>query len=82
MIELTIPVIAFWFAAVTGVPQRIPLLKRKPFTCSKCMAFWLSLAWQIKLGFTLESVVIIAISSLSAWLLEVICVKLQIPFNR
>ena len=82
MISYFIPLIAFWFARVTGVPQSFTILNRKPFACSKCMGMWLSLINEICSGFTVDSLWIIPITSLCAYLLEcVIAVKLKLPVN-
>ncbi len=81
MIEIMIPFIAYWFAKITGLPQRFTIINRKPFNCPKCFAFWLALAYQIKKGFTLESIVIICISSLMAWVIERFVISLKIITN-
>ena len=76
-----IPFIAFWFASVTGLPQRRQITNRKPFTCPKCLSFWLALFYQLHIGFTIDSLFIIPLTSLGAWVIEVVCIKLKIPFN-
>ena len=81
MISYFIPLIAFWFARVTGIPQAFTILNRKPFACSKCMGMWLSLINELCLGFTVDSLWIIPISSLCAYLLEVIAKKSNLPLN-
>lgn len=83
MIEILIPFVAFWFAGVSVVPQSITLLNRKPFVCSKCMGFWIALGYQITIGFNgWQSIIIIAMSSLFAYLIEWMTGKLNIPFNK
>lgn len=82
----TIPFIAFWIACIIGIPQRIRfafnLKSFKPFTCSKCMGFWLALLWQIKVGFSYESLAIIPLSSLTAYFIEWFCaIKLKMKLN-
>lgn len=77
-----IPFIAFWFANITGIPQRRPITNRKPFTCSKCMGAWLALIYQYYLGFTIESLFIIPLSSLGAYLIECLAEKLKLPLHK
>jgi hypothetical protein len=81
MIEILIPFIAFWFARVTGIPQRIKLTNRKPFACAKCMGMWLALTHQIYIGFHYESIAIIAISSLMAWVIEMFALRINLRLN-
>jgi len=76
-----IPFIAFWFAGITNIPQSIRLLNRKPFNCPKCMGFWLALIYQLYIGFTIDSLFIIPLSSLGAYLIEQLFVKLRLPYN-
>ena len=76
-----IPFIAVWFARITGIPQRIKLLSRKPFDCPKCLAFWMSLFYQIHIGFTIYSVSIIVFCSIAAYLLEYYSEKIKLPLN-
>ena len=82
-----IPFIAFWFTSITGIPQRFTLLNhkpfnRKPFNCPKCGAFWLALIYQLYIGFTIDSLFIIPLSSLGAYLIEMVFVKLNLPYNK
>lgn len=81
MISYFIPLIAFWFARVTGVPQAFTILNRKPFNCSKCSGFWLSLINELCSGFTVDSLWIIPITSLCAYVIELIAGKLKLPLN-
>jgi len=81
-ITILIPLVAFWFANITGIPQGVPAFKRKPFNCAKCLAFWVALAYQIYSGFTLDSVWVIALSSLGGYLWEVVFTKLRISINK
>ena len=80
-IVICIPFVAFWFACITGLPQKLKRMNRKPFTCSKCMGFWLATGYQIYLGFCLNSIVIIALSSLAAWFIERLSTKSKMHFN-
>lgn len=34
----------FYFIEMARIPERITLLKRKPFTCVMCLSVWTSLA--------------------------------------
>jgi hypothetical protein len=81
MISYFIPLIAFWFARVTGVPQAFTILNRKPFACSKCMGMWLALINELCSGFTVDSLWIVPLTSFSAWVLELIAGKLKLPLN-
>lgn len=77
-----IPFIAFWFTSITGLPQRIKLTNRKPFTCPKCGAFWLALSYQSYIGFTIDSLFIIPLTSLAAYLIEQLFIKVNLPYNK
>lgn len=87
MIEFLIPFIAFWFANITGIPQRIKKAwkvdKLRPFDCAKCLSFWISLWYQLdQYGWRgWDTVCIVAVSSLIGWLLPNIALKLKIPIN-
>ena len=80
-----IPFIAFWFACVTGVPQKFRNAFKKdrlrPFDCTKCMAFWLALIHELFAGFTHESILLIPICSLAGWLIESVAIKIKLPIN-
>jgi hypothetical protein len=75
-----IPFIAFWFTSITGLPQRF--FNKKPLNCSKCFSFWLALAYQLYIGFTIDSLFIIPLSSLAAYLIEQLFIKLNLPYNK
>lgn len=46
------------------------------------MGFWLALLWQIKVGFSYESLAIIPLSSLTAYFIEWFCaIKLKMKLN-
>lgn len=81
MTSYFIPLIAFWFARVTGIPQAFTILNRKPFVCSKCCSFWLALIHEICVGFSSDSWWYIPMCSLSAYLIEMIAGKLKLPLN-
>ena len=84
MIKLFIPLIAFWIASVTGIPQKFARAWQcsgKPFTCPKCLAFWMALCHEAYFGFSMDSIWYVPLCSLMAWLLEVICIKLKLPIN-
>ena len=84
MISYFIPLIAFWFARVTGVPQKVSFaFKRrvKPFDCPFCLSFWLALTHEICTGFDVDSLWYIPVCSLIGWILELIAGKLKLPLN-
>ena len=76
-----IPIIAFWFAKITFIPQSITVLRRKPFNCSKCMGFWLGLFYQFAEWKGIDSIIIACLTSFGAYLLEVVFEKLKIKVN-
>lgn len=84
-VTIFIPFVAFWFTNITGIPQKFRRAFQKdsfkPFDCSKCLAFWLALGWQLKLGFNWDSVVIVTMSSFIGYLLYAYSKKLNIPIN-
>ena len=84
-IAISIPLIAFWWANITGIPQKFRRAFQKdslkPFDCTKCLSFWLSLFYQLYLGFTLNSIVVICLSSLASYLIYVLFKKLNIIIN-
>lgn len=77
-----IPFIAFWFACITGLPQKIVLTNRKPFTCPKCCSFHLALIWQLIHGFTIDSLWIVPMSSFMAVIIDYSWQGLKLPTNR
>lgn len=84
MIKLFIPLIAFWIASVTGVPQKFARALQKsgkPFTCCVCLGFWLAIIHEWYFGFTIDSLWYIPISSLSAWLIQCLALKLKFSIN-
>jgi hypothetical protein len=81
MNEILIPFVAFWFTSITGLPQKLPITNRKPLNCGKCLSFWLALAYQLYIGFTLQSLFIIPLSSMGAYLIERVFIKLRLPYN-
>lgn len=84
MIKLFIPLIAFWIASVTGIPQKFARALQKsgkPFTCPKCLAFWMALAHEAYFGFNEDSLWYVPTCSFIAWLLESICIRLKININ-
>lgn len=34
----------FYFIEMTRIPEKIKLIKRKPFTCMMCLSVWVSLS--------------------------------------
>lgn len=84
-IVILIPIVAFWFTNITGIPQGVKRAwnksKLRPMDCPKCMAFWIALSYQIPY-FNKYSIVIICLSSLAAYLIEVLAEKLKLPINR
>lgn len=85
-ITILIPVISFWFACITGIPQRFKFaFKRsalKPFDCSKCLSFWIALIYQIPHFSFWTTLSICAINSLAAYLLEFFAEKFKLPINK
>lgn len=85
MHELLIPVIAFWFANITGIPQKIRnglgKQRLKPLDCAKCLAFWLALIQQLIEGFNYNSLYVLPLCSMAAYLIERAFVYLKIPYN-
>lgn len=78
-----IPVVAFWFSGVTGIPQRIKFINRKPFNCAKCFAFWLAFVYQMNLGYHGWSAwMLICGSSFFAWIIERIMIRFNIFYNK
>lgn len=76
-----IPLIAFWFAKITGIPQYLRLTNRKPFNCPKCMGFWLGFIWQCHEGLSTDTYWILPLISLQAYLIEVIAERFKLPLN-
>jgi hypothetical protein len=85
LILISIPFIAFWFANITGIPQAFKRAfqkeKLRPFDCSKCLSFWMALAYQAYIGFTFESIFIACMSSFFAWVIVAIVDYLEIKVN-
>ena len=84
MISYFIPLIAFWFARVTGVPQKFKFaFKRrvKPFDCPFCFSFWLALVHEICTGFDVDSLWYFPLCSLFAYIIVLIAGKLKLPLN-
>lgn len=85
LISIFIPLVAFWFTNITGIPQKIRTAYEKkslkPFDCPKCFAFWLGLAYQIPY-WNNYSFVIAVLSSVAGWLLENLATKFNFPINR
>lgn len=82
----SIPFIAFWFANITGIPQKFKRALKKerfrPFDCSKCLSFWLAFTHEYYFGFSINSLYYIPLCSLAGWVLQVICNKLNILINQ
>lgn len=84
MIKLFIPLIAFWIASVTGIPQKFARALQKsgkPFTCPKCLSFWMALGHEAYFGFSIDSIWYVPLCSLIAWLLPYVVGIFKIPLN-